>query len=73
VLNIEHIQEIMQDDFPGLELECPQEDGCQGYQIKESSVFAGDEKVIAVLADHVVKTLFGNMAGIWEFELTLKR
>ena len=70
VLNIEHIQKIMQADFPGLELECFQEDGFQGYQIKESSVFAGDEKVLASLTDHAVKALFGNMAGIWKFELT---
>jgi len=70
VLNIEHIQKIMQDDFPGLELECFQKDGFQGYQIKESSVFAGDEKVLTILADHAVKALFGNIAGLWKFELT---
>jgi len=70
VLNIEHIQKIMQDDFPGLELECFQEDGFQGYQIKESSVFAGDEKALTILADHAVKALFGNIAGLWKFELT---
>jgi len=70
VLNIEHIQKMMQEDFPGLELECFQEDGLQGYGIKESSPYAKDEKALALLSDHAVKALFGNMAGIWKFDLT---
>ncbi len=70
VLNIEHIQKTMQDDFPGLELECFQEDGFQGYRIKESSPYVNDEKALALLSDHAVKALFGNMAGIWKFDLT---
>jgi len=70
VLNVEHIQKMMQDDFPGVELECFQEDGLQGYGIKESSPYAKDEKAVAVLSDYAVKALFGNMAGIWKFDLT---
>lgn len=70
VLNIEHIQNTMQGEFPGVELECFQEDGLQGYAIKESSHYAKDEKALAVLSDHAGKALFGNMAGIWMFDLT---
>jgi len=70
VLNIEHIQKTMQEDFPGLELECFQENGFQGYRIKESSPYAQDEKALALLSDNAVKALFGNMAGVWNFDLT---
>jgi hypothetical protein len=70
VLNIEHIQNTMQAEFPGVELECFQKDGLQDYAIKESSHYAKDEKALAVLSDHAGKALFGNMAGIWKFDLT---
>lgn len=70
VLNIEHIQNTMQSEFPGVELDCFQENGLQGYAIKESSPYAKDEKALAVLSDHAGKALFGNMAGIWKFDLT---
>lgn len=70
VLNIEHIQNTMQGEFPGVELECFQNDGLQGYTIKESSPYAKDEKALAVLSDRAGKALFGNMAGIWKFDLT---
>jgi hypothetical protein len=70
VLNIEHIQNTMQGEFPGVELKCFQEDGLQGYAIRESSPYAEDEKALAVLSDHAGKALFGNMAGIWKFDLT---
>lgn len=70
VLNIEHIQKLMQDEFPGIELECFQEDGFQGYGIKDGSPYANDEKALTVLSDYAVKALFGNMAGVWGFDLT---
>ena len=70
VLNIEHIQQTMQGEFPGIALECFQEDGLQGYGIKEGSAYAKDEKALAMLSDYAVKALFGNMAGIWKFDLT---
>jgi len=70
VLNIEHIQKAMQGEFPGVELDCFQENGLQGYAIKESSRYAKDEKALAMLSDYAGKALFGNMAGIWEFDLT---
>lgn len=69
-LNIEHIQNLMQDEFPGIKLECFQEVGFQGYRITDDSPYAKDEKALTMLSDSAVKALFGNMAGIWKFDLT---
>lgn len=70
VLNIDAIQKTMQADFPGVELECFQDEGILGYGIKQDSVFANDEKALAELSDYAAKALLGSRAGIWKFDLT---
>ena len=60
----------MQTDFPGVELECFQDEGILGYGIKQDSVFANDEKALAELSDYAAKALLGSRAGIWKFDLT---
>jgi len=69
-LNIQHIQNLMQAEFPGIELECFQGNGLLGYGAKDGSPFAEDEKALTVLSDYAVKALFGNMAGLWKFDLS---
>lgn len=69
-LNIEHIQELMQADFPGIELVCVQENGYNGYHIQENSAFANDENAIEILSQHAQNALVGQIVGIWAFDLS---
>lgn len=70
VLNINAIQEAMQQDFPGVELECFQDEGLLGYGIKQDSAYANYTKALTELSDYATKALFGSKAGIWKFDLT---
>ncbi len=69
-LNIEHIQELMQANFPGIELVCVQENGYNGYHIQENSAFANDESAIEALSQHAQNALVGQIVGIWAFDLS---
>jgi len=69
-LNIEHIQELMQANFPGIELVCVQENGYNGYHIQENSAFANDESAIKALSQHAQNALVGQIVGIWAFDLS---
>jgi len=70
VLNINNIQDAMQEDFPGVELECFQDEGLLGYGIRQDSAYANDNKALAELSDYATKALLGSKAGMWKFDLT---
>ena len=70
VLNINNIQDAMQEDFPGVELECFQDEGLLGYGIRQDSAYANDNKALAELSNYATKALLGSKAGMWKFDLT---
>ena len=69
-LQIERIAEVMQKDYPGIELYCFQEPGFNGYSIREGSSYANDEAAKQAVSDRVVSVISGNTAGIWKFDLS---
>lgn len=69
-LQIERIAEVLQKDYPGIELNCFQEPGFNGYSIRESSAYANDEAAKQAVSDYVVSLINGKTAGIWKFDLS---
>lgn len=69
-LQIERIAEVMQKDYPGIELDCFQEPGFNGYSIREGLAYADDEAANQAVSDYVVSVISGKTAGIWKFDLS---
>ncbi len=68
-LDVDTIAKLMDDEFPGIELECYEEPGISGYRIKEDTPYAKNEKAMETFSQFVTDAFSGRVAGIWEFNL----
>lgn len=69
-LNVDTIVKLMQNDFPGIELECFQDPGMNWYRIKEGNSYADDQMAMTRASELVSEALQGRIAGIWKFDLS---
>lgn len=69
-LDVDTIAILMQNDFPGIELECFQDPGMSWYRIKEGNSYAENETAMTRVSELVSEALQGRIAGIWKFDLS---
>ena len=70
VLDVDTIANLMQAEFPGIELECFQDPGMSGYRIKQGNPYADDKKAMTKAGELAIEALQGKIAGIWKFDLS---
>jgi len=69
-LDLDTIEELMENEFPGIELECFEDPGLNWSRIAENNPYTNDEKAIETYNQLVAEAFSGRVAGIWKFDLS---
>ncbi|MEL7636243.1 MAG: hypothetical protein AAGU03_00610 [Anaerolineaceae bacterium] len=69
-LDVVTIEELMENEFPGIKLECFEDPGMNWSRIAENTPYTNDEKAIETYNQLVAEAFSGRVAGIWEFDLS---
>lgn len=69
-MHVEMIEKLMENEFPGIDIECFEDPGMNWSRIAENNPYTNDEKAIETYNQLVAEAFSGRVAGIWKFDLS---
>jgi hypothetical protein len=69
-MDVDTIEKLMENEFPGIEIECFEDPGMNWSRIAVNTPYANNQKAIDTYRQLAGEALQGRIAGIWKFDLS---